>query len=551
MAEEFEQLEQQMEDPDRVYMLVDAEEDQFVDSDSEKEMDDPECVEGMLPPRGELDNSTDFFNMEGDVDPEIEFVNQKGPSVIVDPPKKSAEELVKEKLKVDGIDIQSMVNNMVQEQLKRTLGDMYGKNDSVVQKSGELTEEGKQKMPVTPPNNAQMHSGHLIKSPSDTTLYAPLLCKGREQNSDKVIDQISNFVESIRMSQEEQGGSHQRGKKRKSVEEIENSKVLNSPAILRREKFRSERQDIGDKRRVEERDAVGVTANSVVNRMVVEAEKFRANINAPQGMSDGVNKEMLAHVLDNDDDFFHVSCHIESSLKEKIERGEFVELEKLLPRNKVATQTADKRMEWVTRDGMTYLAPVQDRDCKINSIRKWEQAFRVYAAIYSKANPGRASEIWGYVYTINTAASSYHWDNVAQYDFTFRQLMHEKPWRSWSKTYMQGWNISLRDPTGRNSTGHQIFQNNNNFSNTGSSNRCFGDWRDDCCWRFNKNRCKKNADACHFNHRCTYCGGWNHGFHNCRKHLGSGKFRRESPHERSRSPNKQNSKAHGSKNDLK
>ena len=35
--------------------------------------------------------------------------------------------------------------------------------------------------------------------------------------------------------------------------------------------------------------------------------------------------------LDDDDDFFHVSCHIDGALRLKIERGEFVELEKLIP----------------------------------------------------------------------------------------------------------------------------------------------------------------------------------------------------------------------------
>ena len=66
-----------------------------------------------------------------------------------------------------------------------------------------------------------------------------------------------------------------------------------------------------------------------------------------------------------------------------------------------------------------YLTPVSDREGKISGLRKWEQAFRVYAAIYSKANPCRAAEIWQYLHVINTAAASYTWDNVAYYDYTF------------------------------------------------------------------------------------------------------------------------------------
>ena len=86
---------------------------------------------------------------------------------------------------------------------------------------------------------------------------------------------------------------------------------------------------------------------------------------------------------------------------------------------------------------MTFLAPAQDRDQKITNIRRWEQAFRVYAAIYCGANPSRAAEIWQYIYVINSAASSYQWDNVSYYDITFRQLMAERLGRSWSKTYAQ------------------------------------------------------------------------------------------------------------------
>ena len=38
----------------------------------------------------------------------------------------------------------------------------------------------------------------------------------------------------------------------------------------------------------------------------------------------------------SDDDFLHLTCHIEPSLIHKIEKGEFVELEKLLPKDKEA-----------------------------------------------------------------------------------------------------------------------------------------------------------------------------------------------------------------------
>ena len=37
----------------------------------------------------------------------------------------------------------------------------------------------------------------------------------------------------------------------------------------------------------------------------------------------------------SNDDFFHLTCHIEPNLIHKIEKGEFVELEKLLPKDRL------------------------------------------------------------------------------------------------------------------------------------------------------------------------------------------------------------------------
>ena len=168
--------------------------------------------------------------------------------------------------------------------------------------------------------------------------------------------------------------------------------------------------------------------------------------------------------------------------------------------------------------GHTYFHPV--KDTQIMGLRKWEQAFRVYAAIYTECNPRRATEIWQYIHTINTAVSAYQWDNVASYDLTFRQLMAFKPQRSWTKLYNQGWNLAMRDPIGSQGTSAggagqgSVVAGDGNWQNSGGKHR---NWRDDCCWKYNCNKCQR--PNCEYDHRCTYCGGWNHGFYNCRKRL--------------------------------
>ena len=118
----------------------------------------------------------------------------------------------------------------------------------------------------------------------------------------------------------------------------------------------------------------------------------------------GINN-LVGMIIDNDE-FFHITCHMDGGTRNKIERGEFIDLEKLLTRDRFRSGRNDEnRLEFYNKDGYTYLVPA-NHDNRITNVRKWEQAFRVYAAIYSKANPHRAAEIWQYVYGINTVANS-------------------------------------------------------------------------------------------------------------------------------------------------
>ena len=160
------------------------------------------------------------------------------------------------------------------------------------------------------------------------------------------------------------------------------------------------------------------------DQLLIEAEKFKAAVAKPTGRDHSYDfdlTELKNWLIQNDDDnFFHLTCYIEPILKERIEQGQFVDLEKLLPRNRYQTMTEEQKMQLVTKNGATYWVPVTS-DQKISGVWRWEQAFRIYAAIYSKANPQRSAEIWQYIHVINSAAASYAWENVAYYDFTFRQ----------------------------------------------------------------------------------------------------------------------------------
>ena len=167
-----------------------------------------------------------------------------------------------------------------------------------------------------------------------------------------------------------------------------------------------------------------------------------------------------------------------------------------MPRDRFGTKSGaddiNKHLfQLITQGTNNYMELPIPKTGKINSICKWDQAFRVFVAIYTHANPERASEIWQYVYVIHTAAAANPWDNVYFYDINFRELMVSKPWRSWGKTYTQGWNMAFNNSSSPYSNaGQSNFQRaNSNNSNVrsvaGTSGR---DWKEDCCWRFNKNK---------------------------------------------------------------
>ena len=250
-------------------------------------------------------------------------------------------------------------------------------------------------------------------------------------------------------------------------------------------------------------------AKEAAEASIVEAEKLKAQISKPGGKSaiDHANfpaqldwsclKDLISEV--KDERFFHVVCHVDKTLREKCERGEFVELVKLLicPRA-FDPESEEKPYEVVSKNGQTYFAPRVDRDSKISNVRKWEEAFRVYATIYCAAKPERSPEVWQYVETINWAAQRYTWDNVAYYDYTFRRLMAEYPERSWAKTYTHMWKRALVD---------RLVSKSSPSSNVKTKG---------VCWRYNKGHCKYGTD-CHFEHQCAYCGVLGHRSIHCRK----------------------------------
>ena len=142
--------------------------------------------------------------------------------------------------------------------------------------------------------------------------------------------------------------------------------------------------------------------------------------------------------------------------------------------------------------------------------------------IYCSTNPHRACEIWQYILVINTAASSFIWENVYNYDITFRQLMQFNPGRSWAITYTHMWNLSMRTPlpnkTNGNSFGGFSMGNSTGRNTPGKGGaQQLKKRKSDYCWSFNKGQKCKFGSKCKFLERCSYCDSSAHGVVNCTK----------------------------------
>ena len=239
------------------------------------------------------------------------------------------------------------------------------------------------------------------------------------------------------------------------------------------------------------------------------------------------------NVLDNihfqgeirdDDEFFHITCHVEPGLIERIAKGEFVDLEKLLPksRNAYINGNNEPKTELIFKEGKPIFVPHVDRNRVVNGVRKWEQAFRIYAVIYSQANPTRSAEIWQYVFTINAAAALYAWNNIAEYDFAFRQMMAKNPRRSWSKIYTQMWIICLTE-TVHNRNFKQNYSTNGSYHGgkpAGGNQSISNNGKPSYCWKYNKTGKCQFGNNCKLVNRCSYCDGVGHGLYNCSRKLG-------------------------------
>ena len=262
-----------------------------------------------------------------------------------------------------------------------------------------------------------------------------------------------------------------------------------------------------------------LTPHQISAKNTVAAENNKATL-FPRTGNDVFNNFRTTAMMD--EEYLVIGSHIDVTVQEKIINGEYIDFGKLIPKDRVVSSEEDNRLELVIRNGKTFWLPVTE-SVQINSFSKWEQAFRIYANVYTRKHPHRSSELIQYNHVIHTISWMFTWDNVYNYDKEFRLHMAKHRDCNWAIILHQAWAMRLKDRLGRNepnffsvgSGGGQSHTQGNRARTNSTPN---GKGSGEPCRRFNRGKCPFGP-KCRYEHCCAYepCGKFGHSILNCGK----------------------------------
>ena len=181
-----------------------------------------------------------------------------------------------------------------------------------------------------------------------------------------------------------------------------------------------------------------------------------------------------------DEDFMLLAAHVDELTTKRIAEGEYINFSKLIAKDRIFSEE-DNRLEMIQRGGCTYWIPASDREqTSINSIEKWDQAFRVYSKIYVKFNPSRSEELVEYSFIFHSAAGTFSWNNVYTYDKLFRMHITKHPEKNWGIILHQAWSFCLTEKIQQANGGlwGSSGKNNDNVKKSGK-----------ICYKYNRGKC--------------------------------------------------------------
>lgn len=345
-------------------------------------------------------------------------------------------------------------------------------------------------------------AGDTIDSPSQSTVYT----RGCKSPQNMVVNGSSD-TDSQKSGHIDSGADTD-----EFISSLQNSINHSSPIADRRasrdrERDPADRQSADEvrQRRLAEQEETSrreALAQDRADDVIRDIQRNKADLAKPTGEWE---RELQTLLIDMK--HFHLTSHVDRKLRESILEGDFtVDFRRLVPQSRSHCKT-DNRLQVVNNDGRSYFVPADKDNFKdITGYKQWEVAFKVFMGVYLTKWPERAGELLEYSHVIQTASLTYPWESVYNYDIAIRELMTDKPNRLWGSICHHTWAIELGEPMGKMNT-----VVSNSFG-SGNMNRQYKK----ICWKFNKGRCNFGAN-CEFDHRCSVCGGRNHGRHNCYK----------------------------------
>lgn len=179
-----------------------------------------------------------------------------------------------------------------------------------------------------------------------------------------------------------------------------------------------------------------------------------------------------------------LATNVSHSLKEKICKGEYVDIGLLLDNSHTKPSTS----KLTVHQGELVLQPQNQK--KVSSIEQWTSAFIVYCSIYVTVHPNRIQELLKYMHVIRLAAerSTMGW---RLYDEQFRLRKANDPSSSWSVIDTELWLFYIQ---GDNNANSGNIHTNRPFPNL----KCYGFNYVGSCYKYN----------CSYSHTCMHCSGF-------------------------------------------
>ena len=214
--------------------------------------------------------------------------------------------------------------------------------------------------------------------------------------------------------------------------------------------------------------------------------------------------------------------HVSISTREKIKRGEYIELNSLLPPTPgyQVEESLAKQIRLSEDDGQLVLSTTSGAaKRKLDNLAAWLEAWSIYCSILCVAQSDRASELIAYQLRIVQPARKYRWPAVSEYDMCFRQKAAYIPALQWDTVDTD---LYTRCFTGQTHimctlckrSGHAATSCVLRSQTQSQREKSLSASPVPTCGLFNRGSCSYNP--CRFRHKCNSCGG-DHPVSSCKR----------------------------------